>query len=68
MKRSAPFQHYPDEVHSWSRVATASGEDGDIRDRLVKSFLCCHYEPTQVWALAQTRVAIGEQSAVSRAN
>ena len=36
MKRSALLQHYPDEVHSWSRVATASGEDGDIRDRLVK--------------------------------
>ena len=35
MKRLTPFLHYPDEVHSWSRVATASGEDGDIRDRLV---------------------------------
>jgi len=37
MKRLLLYQHYPDEVHSWSRVATASGEDGDIRDRLVKS-------------------------------
>ena len=35
MKRLPPSQHYPNEVHSWSRVATASGEDGDIRDRLV---------------------------------
>jgi hypothetical protein len=36
MKRFTASQHYPDEVHSWSRVATASGEDGDTRDRLVK--------------------------------
>lgn len=34
MKRFWPPEHYPDEVHSWSRVATASGEDGDTRGRL----------------------------------
>ena len=39
MKRLTLFLHYPDEVHSWSRVATASGEDGDIRDRLVNSVI-----------------------------
>lgn len=60
MKRLLLYQHYPDEVHSWSRVATASGEDGDIRDRLVKLKLGAPGSVSFFWNATWDSVAEGK--------